>query len=91
MDRLKPLVQRGATFLEHRANAHRELLQTVAALLEAVTDHAFRVFLAGLRADAFEDVDAVHPAAMRAHRTIGPQQGFHLGEGRFFVTKMLEI
>ena len=89
MDGLQPLVQRGVAVLEHRADADRELLAAMAALLEAVALDAFRVLLAGLGADALQGVDAIHAAAMRADRTIRPEDGLQLGEGRFFVMKML--
>ena len=73
MDRLQPLVQRRVAVFEDGADAHRELLAAVPALLEAVALDAFRVLLAGLGADALERVDAIQAAAMRADRTIRPQ------------------
>jgi hypothetical protein len=72
MDRLEPLVQRGVTVLEDGADARRELLAAVAALLEPVAFNAFRVLLAGFGPDALQRIDAIHSATMRAHWTVWP-------------------
>ena len=58
-------------FFEDCPDANGELLATLGALLEAVALNTFRVFLAGLRANAFQLVDFAAVAAVRANRRPG--------------------
>jgi hypothetical protein len=69
---LKPLMQWDMAGLENRANANRELLPAVAALLEARTLDTRGVFLARLRTDALQLIDAILAAAVRTDWTFSP-------------------
>jgi hypothetical protein len=71
-----------------RADAHRELLPAIAALLQTVANQTFRVLLTCLGAHALEIVDAMHAAAMWAHRAVRPQHAFELGEGRSLIVEI---
>lgn len=64
--------------LENRADAGRELLAAVAALLEAVALDTLWVLLARLGADTSQRVDAIRRAAVRANRTVRPDNAFKL-------------
>ena len=88
MHGLHPLVQRNVAALEDRAHAHRELLPACAALFQTVANKAIRVFRAGLRANAIENVNTVRVAAVRAHRAVRPKDAFELRESRRFVIKV---
>jgi len=59
-------------FLEDGAMAHGEQLAAGAARLETVSDNAFGVFLARLRADTLEDADGLALAIVAAVGQIGP-------------------
>ena len=91
VDCLKSLVQWSVAVFEDCADAHRELLQAVAALLEAEALGAFRVLPAGLGADSMNRVNTIHGAAARADRTIGPHDVFKLREGGNFIMKMFFV
>ena len=88
VDGLKPLVQGQVAFLEDGADADRELLAAGGALLEAVADHAFRVLLGGLRADALQVIDLADDAAVRARRLAIPDDAFDEFEGGGFIMKV---
>ena len=82
---LQPLVQRNVAFFKDRANAHSELLAALCALFEAVALDAFRVLLGCFGANASQRIDLAAVAAVRADRTIGPDDAFDMRKGCGFV------
>jgi hypothetical protein len=66
IDRLQPDVERDLAALKHGAHGYRKLLAAVLALPQART----------VRLTLQRVVIFAHRAAMRAHRAIGPTQGF---------------
>lgn len=90
VDCLQPLVQGQVAFLKDRPDANRELPMAgnLGALVEAVAFNAFRVLLGWLRANAGQLVVLVHVAAMRANRTLGPQDRLDMLERRGFVVEV---
>ena len=85
VDGLQPQVQRDVAGLEDRADANRELGLAIAALFQAVTLNAFRVFLAGLGANAFKDIHVADAATVRADRTLRPKHRLNMGKRCGFV------
>ena len=79
-DRLQPLRHRQLRLLEDRAHADGELLTALAAVLQAEANPLLRVRLDG--------VDAVAAAAVRADRTLRPQDAFNEGEGGGFIVEV---
>ena len=76
MKSLKPLVHRDVAVLKNCPDLHREGLITVIALLYADAS-----------ALAFQRLDAVRCAAMRADGTAGPQLGLDPRIGHRFVVE----
>jgi hypothetical protein len=69
-------MQRDMGRLENRANLHRELLAAIGALTKANTGFAQIIMLTAYR------------TAMRANRTIRPQNAFEMSESGAFIMKV---
>ena len=73
-------MQRHPSVLEHRTDLHRELTLALAAAPQADADALLGVGL--------DLGDAVHAAAVRAHRLSAPDHLLKVGEGGFLVVKL---
>jgi len=82
VDGLKPQVQREVARLHDGADRNGELALAMAALTQAVAN------LPGLALHAFQRVDAVNRAALRAGRAFGPQPSLDVGKSGVFIAEM---